>query len=67
MMSRDHHDLPDLDYPFHERPPTICGSIEGIGMVSRASPTSSGSRAEVGSSKSMSLGGNGHPEYVQYF
>ena len=40
---QDHHDPPNLDYP-HETAATISGSIEGIGMVSRTCPTSSGSR-----------------------
>lgn len=34
---------PNLDHP-HETAATISGSIEGAGMVSRTSPTSSGSR-----------------------
>jgi len=34
---------PNLDHP-HETAATISGSIKGAGMVSRTSPTSSGSR-----------------------
>lgn len=44
MSSRILHDLPALDDPYHETAAAICGSIEGIGMASRASPTSSESR-----------------------
>lgn len=40
---QDHHDPANLDYP-HETAATISSSIEGAGMVSRTSPTSSGSR-----------------------